>query len=190
MISLLLNFFKRAIAVPLIVCIAAVIAVTAIPNIGAGTSDNGKLSEVDISLYSAKQYDRFKELESDSYAGLLFSEDFSFGKIPVLYDVENQNTVSVVKGSGEPWNGGSMLIVGKNSEAQFKGLKRAKKGDTIVFDSYSNTEVSFTVKSIVTGVRENELKSYMKQGKLVLAYPYNDFSDLGNAYYYTLLIAR
>lgn len=190
MLSLTLNFLKRAVFVPLLLSAAFIAALWVMPPIQADDGNNTVLSKVDISQYTARQYNRFEELERDDYAGALFSRDFAFGEVPVLYNVEHANTASLAKGSGEPWNGGSMLVTGKNADNQFKKLHAAQKGDTVVFEPYSQNGFTFTITQIQHGVREAELKKYLKKGSLVLAYPYNDFSNLGNAVYYTVIVAQ
>ena len=193
MASLLLNFFKRAIIVPVIVTalvIGAIYAVT--PHfITERKSRTSSLNDrIDLSLYSVKEYDSFKELRAGDYIGDLSCESVDLGRTAIVYKSQVNNAVYAIDGSKEPWNGGSMLIVGNDVYSQFAKLYNSKKGDKISLEFYSRETYTYKIENKVVGVTDAELKGYLTDGKLVLAVPYNDFSNLGSSFFYTLYIAR
>ncbi len=192
--SLIFNFFKRALLVPAIVTgiiFAALLAY--LPAISA-SSDNLQPNEVngspDLSSYSSKQYSEFSELKSEDLIGTIACEAAGLGETPVLYNSQKNTNLSLLKSSSEPWNNGSVVVYGENRGNQFSPLHRAEVGDVVDFSFYSNNSYEYEIEEIKTGLSYGEISSFSGDNTLVLAYSYNDFSDLGNSYLYTVFIAK
>ncbi len=191
MLSLVLNFLKRALIVPLALLLIAVAAVSAfLPRLNLASVPTAQGREINLSSYTLVNYKAFDSLGEDNYVGKLTSEDFDLGEIAVLKSSDNSTGVRMLKSSKEPWNGGGVILVGKNIFNQFKLLHNAKKGDTVTFEFYNNDSYNYKISKIVPNVRAKELNSYLKDNLLVMCVPYNDFGNLGDSYLYTVYVAQ
>ncbi len=193
MASLLFNFFKRAIIVPVVVTAIVIGAIYLyVPSLITDGQSRAteETAAVDLSQFSVKEYNSFRELKSGDYIGTVSCSSVELGETPVVYIANNEKAVYAINGSAEPWNGGSMVIIGNDVYSQFAKLYNSEKGDYVSLKFYSGNTYDYKIEKKVTGVTENELKNYLVDGQLVLAVPYNDFSNLGNSFFYTLYVAR
>lgn len=192
MASLLLNFIKRAIIIPIAVTVIVIgVIYSAVPRfISEGQTRTSSLNDrIDLSLYNVKEYNSFKELNAGDYIGDLRCENIDLGSTAVVYKTESDNAVYASGVSKEPWSGGSMLIIGSDNSSQFGKFYNSKKGDKISLEFYSKETYKYKIEKKVVGVTDSELNGYVKDGKLIIAVPYNDFSNLGSSFFYTLYIA-
>ena len=192
MASLLFNFFKRAIVVPVVVTALVIGAIYALAPKFINETSTRVVSgnqTINLSEYHVKEYSSFKDLKSGGYIGKVSCENVDLGETPVVYLSQNEKAVYAVQGSEEPWNGGSILIIGNDVYSQFAKLYNSEKGDKVKLEFYSNDTYNYRIEKKVTGVKESEFKDYLRDEKLILAVPYNDFSNLGNSYFYTLYVA-
>ena len=192
MASLLFNFFKRAIIVPVVVTALVIGSIYAFSPtfITEGTQRTVSTGEnIDLSDYKVKEYSSFKQLKPGDYIGTVSCKSVDLGETPIVYISKNEKAVYAIDGSVEPWNGGSILIIGNDVYSQFLKLYNSEKGDKVSVNFYSGDTYNYKIEKKVAGVTESELKNYIKDGKLVLAVPYNDFSNLGTSFFYFLYIA-
>ena len=192
MASLLLNFIKRAIIIPIAVTVIVIgVIYSAVPRfISEGQTRTSSLNDrIDLSLYNVKEYNSFKELNAGDYIGDLRCENIDLGSTAVVYKTESDNAVYASGVSKEPWSSGSMLIIGNDNSSQFGKFYNSKKGDKISLEFYSKETYKYKIEKKVVGVTDSELNGYVKDGKLIIAVPYNDFSNLGSSFFYTLYIA-
>ncbi len=192
MASLLFNFFKRAIIVPVIVTAIVIGALyMAIPKyVNEGQARPTSVNErIDLSQYSVKEYNSFSQLKAGDYVGTIRCDNIDLGNTAVLYLSENDNGVYVESGSSEPWNGGSVLIIGNDINNQFGKFYNSEKGDKIELEFYSRDTYTYKIQNKAVGVTKKEINNYLGDGRLVLAVPFNDFSNLGGSFFYTLYIA-
>ena len=193
MASLLFNFFKRAIVVPVVVTAIVIGIIYAFAPKFINEEKNrvpASNETVNLSEYDVKDYNNFDELKHGGYIGKISCKSVDIGELPVVYARQTKKAVYAIESSSEPWNGGGMLIIGYDTFEQFAKLYNSEKGDKVTLEFYSKDTYNYKIESKVTGVRENELKNFIEEDKLILAVPYNDFSNLGNSYFYTLYVAR
>ena len=191
--SLIFNFIKRAVVVPILVTAVVIAAIMFfVPDKVAQSNTTAAVSIAEINLndYSVKDYKKLSELRSDDYVGSIECADIALPKKALVFDAESKNDISVIKGSVEPWNKGGMVIVGANTVNQFNSLHNVRKGDIFKVEFYGNKTYSYTVKKIVTGARQKELGSYLSEKTIAVAVPYNDFSDINGDSFYTVYIAK
>ena len=194
--SLLLNFTKRAVIIPLIITgliIAAVtfIAPSAIKKSEARFEGASNVAGVDLSKYSTRHYQKFSELSEDDLAGIISSDDIEIPEAAVLYDSHNILNVWLSAQSKEPWNnGGGIIIRGSNVSNQLKGIYSAKEGNRITVDFLSNGKYEYEISKVYSGVSEDEIEGYSVDNSLVIAMPYNYFTDSDNSYLYFVYVAK
>ncbi len=192
MASLLFNFFKRAIIVPVIVTAIVLGAIYMIVPKYVNEEQTRPVSvneRIDLSQYSVKEYNSFKQLKAGDYVGAISCENIDLGKTAVLYLSENDNGVYVDSPSAEPWNGGSVVIIGNDVNRQFGKFYNSKNGDKIELEFYSGDTYTYKIQKKVVGVTKKDISKYMNGESLILAVPYNDFSNLDGSFFYTLYIA-
>ncbi|MCR5207065.1 MAG: sortase [Eubacterium sp.] len=191
--SLFLNFLKRAVLVPLL---AAAIVAGGFMFIGTKAAAESNVepskpeSSVNLTGYTVKSYKTFDELKQGNYVCALSCESAWEGEKAVLFSESDGNSITMSKNSVEPWNKGGVLIIGNNTDAQFKGLHNAVNGDTVEVSFYDNGSYSYTVKKVIPCAEEEKLNSFVKNNTLVLCLSYNNFTNLGNAYFYRVVIAE
>ena len=191
--SIVLSFIRRAVIVPvLITAVVTAVIYFALPKF-LNDSDEGKsaytVTSLDLSPYNVNQYDAFSELEKNDFVGSVYSEKLGFGESAVLFDCDGEH-ISLDKDSAEPWNSGGVILYGDDSSSQFGNLENAEIGDEITVKFYSNEEYTYTVTDIKANLRYDEVKKYAADNTLIAAISYNDFSNLGEDYLYTIYIAE
>lgn len=194
--SLFLNFLKRAFLVPILVAALAAGAITvAVPVLAAHSTrieaaEKTAEQSVDITKYTLHSYKNFKELAEGNLVGTIRCENISLGQKAIIYSKAEKSNIVLNKASVEPWKKGGVLLVGSNTSEQFKVLHNAKKGDVFTVSFYDNDEYRYKLKKQYNSVQEKDLTSYIAKDTLVLCVPYNDFTDLGNAFYYRVYVAE
>ena len=135
------------------------------------------------------KYNVFSELNHNRFIGWLSSEDVALG-CAVTFDSENENSnaASLLKGSTEPWNNGCVMIIGNNSDAEFRNLHKAKIGDKIDIEFYKNGTYHYQINSIEYIVSRDEIKDFSDKNKLIMCLPYKNF-EKDNAFFYTVYTA-
>ena len=115
--------------------------------------------------------------------------DFDFGA-NVLYQSTKPKYASLTKASSEPWNGGCAVVFGSNTKSQFNSLHSAKIGDTVDFEFFSHDIYSYKITQIIHNQTEKDIKKIGGKNTLVMCLSYNDFSNSGNSYFYTVYVAE
>lgn len=189
--SLTFNFIKRAIIVPVAVTAAfvAILAFT-LPGVVARSQNSSSSSEtVQQMNYERVDYKKFSELKDNTYVGYISSSDFSLGT-NVLMNSSKANCVSLSKDSTEPKNDGCLIIFGDNVKTQFKNLHLADTGDTVELELNGRNKYEYKIKKIIHNKTKEDISAYKKADSLIMCLSYNDFTNLGNSYLYTLYVAE
>ncbi|MBQ7739791.1 MAG: hypothetical protein IJT65_00960 [Eubacterium sp.] len=193
--SLVSSFFKRAVVIPgiiAVVVIALILVVT--PSLIAASNVKEETVEaetIDLSQFNAKKYSSISKLKKDDYVGSFECEDIAFSEAPIVYDAKEVSNVSAIKGSVEPWGNkkGGVVLRGATTH-QLAPFTNAKIGDTIKVNYYGNNTYFYKVNEIIPTAQASDFNKYLKDNKLTVAVPYNDFAHLGEAYFYTLYVAE
>lgn len=194
MTSLLFNFFKRAIIVPIILTIIASVGIYVVtPGLinrggeGKAASDD---SVIDLSSYDTRDYKTFSQLKEGEYVGTIECSNIGLNKTAVVYQTDKSNSIFASGDSKEPWNNGGTAIVTTDTKSELSKFYNAEKGDKITVDFFSNGEYTYKLDKKVICQTEKDIKNYIKPSTLVICVPYNDFTNLSYSYYYTIYIAR
>ena len=198
MTSLMFNFVKRAIIIPILLLVIVVVCIYLVVPRMLNTANAAPSTEtvedadiVDLSYsYDTVEYDSFNKLGQGNYVGTIECANVGMSKIAIVYDDDQKNAVSTFTGSREPWKNGSIAIITNDISSDLSKIYNAEKGDEIKVDFFSNNEYTYTLEKKVIGKTEKDIKSYMNGTDLVICVPYNNFSDLSNSFYYTIYIAR
>lgn len=193
--TLLVNFIRRAIVVPLVAAVLAAaflifVGPRAIAKSSVPVAETAVIESVDLTGYALRSYDTFKQLKSGDFVATIKCEKIAFGEKAVVYDSSEKSNIVMHKLSTEPWNNGGVMFIGANTSEQFKDLHNAKAGDKFVVSFYDNETYTYKLKKIIPSADAKELTSYIKDNTLVLCLQYNDFKDLGNKYFYQVFIAE
>lgn len=192
MTSLLLNFLRRAILVPVLLTAVVIFSVyTVVPKyVYSGNKDEVETeSVVDLSSYNTKDYASFKNLKSGDYVGTVECPSVGMNKTPIIFSEERKGVASLCKDSKDPWNKGAFAIATNDTKCEIGKLYNSKIGDEITVEFYSKGEYTYKLEKVIVGKTKKDINSYIKDSKLVICVPFNDFSDLNNSYYYTFYIA-
>lgn len=190
------SYIMRAVVYPLLVL--AVLIVTAtfvvpkfIDSLPVATDKVHAVTQYNVKDYDMfpTKYNEFSELNHNRFIGWLSSEDVALG-CAVTFDSENENSnaASLLKGSTEPWNNGCVMIIGKNSDAEFRNLHKAKIGDKIDIEFYKNGTYHYQINSIEYIVSRDEIKDFSDKNKLIMCLPYKNF-EKDNDFFYTVYTA-
>lgn len=190
------TYLKKALFFPLvivaiIIILSAVFVPTIIENLPVATDKTEAVKVYDASKYDfyLKDFDSFDELRLNRFVGWLSSEDVAIG-CPVSYASEDEDTdlASLVEGSTEPWKNGCMVIIGDNSDEEFRNFHKANLGNKVTFDIYSNDSYTYKITDIKVNVTKEEIENYKKDNSLILCRPYKDFKKDGK-FFYAIYIA-
>jgi sortase (surface protein transpeptidase) len=189
--SLTFNFIKRAFIVPIAVTLIVILGIlVGVPKIVSAQSSTNSVTKIDLSGYSLAEYSEFKQLKESDYVGSISSESLGINSA-ITYSLDSdKNTILLSQSSKEPWNNGSVILVGDNSNSQFKSLHSSEVGDEITINFYSNDKYVYKITDVEFGKTLEDIDSYNKKNTLVMFLPYNNFEDLGNSYYYAVYIAE
>ncbi|MGN0523480.1 MAG: sortase domain-bontaining protein [Eubacterium sp.] len=190
--SLLFNFARRSILVPLVVTLLAVsITCVLMPKLAASSNKDTPVTanEIDVAQYSLTDYNSFSELEDDTYIGNISVPKVNIN-CAVIYNSNTEiDALNMISSSTEPWGNGAMVVTGTNTKSQLNYLHRANIGDEIDFEPYKHSYYQYKISDIIYGVDEDSLESCLKENTLVLCLPYTDFYDADDENLYTVYIA-
>lgn len=190
------SYIMRAVVYPLLVLAVLIITATFvvpkfIDSLPVATDKVHAVTQYNVKDYDMfpTKYNEFSELNHNRFIGWLSSEDVALG-CAVTFDSENENSnaTSLLKGSTEPWNNGCVMIIGKNSDAEFRNLHKAKIGDKIDIEFYKNGTYHYQINSIEYIVSRDEIKDFSDKNKLIMCLPYKDF-EKDNDFFYTVYTA-
>lgn len=192
--SLIFNFIKRSVLVPVVVT-AAVLALLLTLGGRAATASQAKLTPAaaaapDLSGYSSSLYDSFEQLTDGALIGTLSGLDGALSDKVVCYQPTDRSQLAMAEGSTAPWNGGAMLITGTDTENQLAAMHRAKVGSDLTLTVIGRDTYPYTVTRIDAGVTEENLASYLQENTLVVAFPYKNLAVGSNADLYIVCIAE
>ena len=190
------SYIMRAVVYPLLVLAVLIITATFvvpkfIDSLPVATDKVHAVTQYNVKDYDMfpTKYNEFSELNHNRFIGWLSSEDVALG-CAVTFDSENENSnaASLFKGSTEPWNNGCVMIIGKNSDAEFRNLHKAKIGDKIDIEFYKNGTYHYQINSIEYIVSRDEIKDFSDKNKLIMCLPYKNF-EKDNDFFYTVYTA-
>lgn len=190
------SYIMRAVVYPLLVLAVLIITATFvvpkfIDSLPVATDKVHAVTQYNVKDYDMfpTKYNEFSELIHNRFIGWLSSEDVALG-CAVTFDSENENSnaASLLKGSTEPWNNGCVMIIGKNSDAEFRNLHKAKIGDKIDIEFYKNGTYHYQINSIEYIVSRDEIKDFSDKNKLIMCLPYKNF-EKDNDFFYTVYTA-
>lgn len=190
------SYIMRAVVYPLLVLAVLIITATFvvpkfIDSLPVATDKVHAVTQYNVKDYDMfpTKYNELSELNHNRFIGWLSSEDVALG-CAVTFDSENENSnaASLLKGSTEPWNNGCVMIIGKNSDAEFRNLHKAKIGDKIDIEFYKNGTYHYQINSIEYIVSRDEIKDFSDKNKLIMCLPYKDF-EKDNDFFYTVYTA-
>lgn len=190
------SYIMRAVVYPLLVLAVLIITATFlvpkfIDSLPVATDKVHAVTQYNVKDYDMfpTKYNEFSELNHNRFIGWLSSEDVALG-CAVTFDSENENSnaASLLKGSTEPWNNGCVMIIGKNSDAEFRNLHKAKIGDKIDIEFYKNGTYHYQINSIEYIVSRDEIKDFSDKNKLIMCLPYKNF-EKDNDFFYTVYTA-
>ena len=190
------SYIMRAVVYPLLVLAVLIITATFvvpkfIDSLPVATDKVHAVIQYNVKDYDMfpTKYNEFSELNHNRFIGWLSSEDVALG-CAVTFDSENENSnaASLLKGSTEPWNNGCVMIIGKNSDAEFRNLHKAKIGDKIDIEFYKNGTYHYQINSIEYIVSRDEIKDFSDKNKLIMCLPYKNF-EKDNDFFYTVYTA-
>ncbi len=190
------SYIMRAVVYPLLVLAVLIITATFvvpkfIDSLPVATDKVHAVTQYNVKDYDMfpTKYNEFSELNHNRFIGWLSSEDVALG-CAVTFDSENENSnaASLLKGSTEPWNNGCVMIIGKNSDAEFRNLHKAKIGDKIDIEFYKNGTYHYQINSIEYIVSRDEIKDFSNKNKLIMCLPYKNF-EKDNDFFYTVYTA-
>lgn len=190
------SYIMRAVVYPLLVLAVLIITATFvvpkfIDSLPVATDKVHAVTQYNVKDYDMfpTKYNEFSELNHNRFIGWLSSEDVALG-CAVTFDSENENSnaASLLKGSTESWNNGCVMIIGKNSDAEFRNLHKAKIGDKIDIEFYKNGTYHYQINSIEYIVSRDEIKDFSDKNKLIMCLPYKNF-EKDNDFFYTVYTA-
>lgn len=190
------SYIMRAVVYPLLVLAVLIITATFvvpkfIDSLPVATDKVHAVTQYNVKDYDMfpTKYNKFSELNHNRFIGWLSSEDVALG-CAVTFDSENENSnaASLLKGSTEPWNNGCVMIIGKNSDAEFRNLHKAKIGDEIDIEFYKNETYHYQINSVEYIVSRDEIKNSSDKNKLIMCLPYKNF-EKDNDFFYTVYTA-
>lgn len=190
------SYIMRAVVYPLLVLAVLIITATFvvpkfIDSLPVATDKVHAVTQYNVKDYDMfpTKYNEFSELNHNRFIGWLSSEDVALG-CAVTFDSENENSnaASLLKGSTETWNNGCVMIIGKNSDAEFRNLHKAKIGDKIDIEFYKNGTYHYQINSIEYIVSRDEIKDFSDKNKLIMCLPYKNF-EKDNDFFYTVYTA-
>jgi sortase (surface protein transpeptidase) len=192
--SLFLNFIKRALLVPAV--ITAVVAFAIVSFVPKSVSASNVLtantaSDVDISQYSLVEFSDFSTLKQGDYVARIYSDELAIN-CAVVYGSNSgvdADCVAMQKCSTEPWNDGSVVIIGDNLTTYFRYLHNAVDGTEISVDFYRNSTYTYNITGVNYNVAQKNLSKFMQPNTLVLAVPYEDFESTNNQPLYIVYTA-
>ena len=187
--SLIANYLKRAFIVPVVLTALVIFALSVIVPKYISSSQTTQTSYVEQLRYEKVDYETFNQLKANETIGYMSSNDFDFSS-NVIFNSNIAKHSSLSKDSTEPWNGGCVVVFGTNTKTQFNSLHKAEKGYKIDFEFYGKDKYTYKITDIISNQTKEDISKLKKDNTLLLCLSYNDFSDLGNSYFYTVYVAE
>lgn len=190
------SYIMRAVVYPLLVLavliiIATIIVPKFIESLPVATDKVQAVTQYNVKDYDMfpTKYSKFSKLEHNRFIGWLSSEDVALG-CAVTYNSENENSnaASLLKGSTEPWNNGCVMIIGKNTDNEFRNLHKAKIGDKIDIEFYKNDTYHYQISDVEYIVSRDEISNFKGKNKLIMCLPYKNF-EKDDEFFYTVYTA-
>ena len=190
------SYIMRAVVYPLLVLavliiIATIIVPKFIESLPVATDKVQAVTQYNVKDYDMfpTKYSKFSELEHNRFIGWLSSEDVALG-CAVTYNSENENSnaASLLKSSTEPWNNGCVMIIGKNTDNEFRNLHKAKIGDKIDIEFYKNDTYHYQISDVEYIVSRDEISNFKGKNKLIMCLPYKNF-EKDDEFFYTVYTA-
>lgn len=184
-------YLKKALFFPLVVIailiiLSAVFVPTIISRLPVATDKTEAVKVYDASKYDfyLKDYASFDELRLNRFVGWVSSDDLALG-CPLSYASENEDTdlASLLDTSTEPWNNGCIMIIGDNTDEEFRNTHKATLGDRITVDFYSNDSYTYKITDMKVNVTKEEIINYKKDNTLIMCRPYKNFAKDGKMFY-------
>lgn len=190
------SYIMRAVVYPLLILAVLIITATFvvpkfIDSLPVATDKVHAVTQYNVKDYDMfpTRYNKFSELNHNRFIGWLSSEDVALG-CAVTFDSENENSnaASLIKGSTEPWNNGCVMVIGKNTDDEFRNLHKAQIGDKVDIEFYKNGTYHYQISDIEYIVSRDEIKDFSDKNKLVMCLPYKNF-EKDNDFFYTVYTA-
>lgn len=190
------SYIMRAVVYPLLVLAVLIITATIIvpkfiESLPVATDKVQAVTQYNVKDYDMfpTKYSKFSELEHNRFIGWLSSEDVALG-CAVTYNSENENSnaASLLKSSTEPWNNGCVMIIGKNTDNEFRNLHKAKIGDKIDIEFYKNDTYHYQISDVEYIVSRDEISNFKGKNKLIMCLPYKNF-EKDDEFFYTVYTA-
>ena len=190
------SYIMRAVVYPLLVLAVLIITATIIvpkfiESLPVATDKVQAVTQYNVKDYDMfpTKYSKFSKLEHNRFIGWLSSEDVALG-CAVTYNSENENSnaASLLKGSTEPWNNGCVMIIGKNTDNEFRNLHKAKIGDKIDIEFYKNDTYHYQISDVEYIVSRDEISNFKGKNKLIMCLPYKNF-EKDDEFFYTVYTA-
>lgn len=188
------SYIKKATLFPLITIVALIIvSIIAVPKllpmIPTATDATKAVKEYNADDYYLVNYSNFEDLRLNNFVGWLSSDDIALG-CAVTYKSENEDTnaASLLSMSTEPWNDGTIVIIGSNTDKEFRNLHKAAINNTFNIEFHQHNNYTYKIKEIIPTKSKDEIKEYTDEADAILCLPYNDFSKFGKEYFYTLYV--
>lgn len=195
--DLKMGYIKKALIFPLVVvAVLVIVAAISVPSIIRSLPVATDRTQA-VKTYNAKDYDyylkeyeRFDDLRLNRFVGWLHSDDIALG-CAVTYNSEDEDSdaASLLPQSTEPWLNGCVMIIGDNSDIEFRNLHKATIGDEVTVDFYAKDSYTYKIKQIEVNVTKDEILDYQKEDTLILCKPYKNFEKDGS-YFYSIYIAE
>lgn len=190
------SYIKKGIIFPLVTIIVLIIlSVIFVPKIinmiPTGTDATQAITQYNANDYYLVDYKNFEDLRLNNFVGWLSSDDIALG-CAVTYKSEDEGTTasSLLERSSEPWNDGTVVIIGENSDREFRNLHKATINNEFTIDFHQHDSYTYKIKEIIPTRTKSEINDYMDESDAILCLPYNDFSKFGNEYFYTIYLAE
>ena len=188
--QLRLTHIIRGIVIPIVVAVVFTAAIFALePFMESAMQTNYSAAVSQKNEYEKVKYNSFKELKTDNAVGFLSSGEFEFST-NVLYNTTKAKYSTLSKLSTEPWNGGCVVVYGSNVRTQLGYLENAQVGNKVTFDFYNQDKYTYKITKILNNQTDEDIKALRKDNALLMCVAYNDFSNLGSSYFYTVYVAE
>ena len=184
---IVINFLKRAVVIPVLVTAITIGCVYAYVHFSSG---HQKASSANSNpVYQVEQYDKFSQFKEGDYIGKLRCESLDLAvDVTAFGSVSNSIVMSDV--SKEPWEDGSVILIGTSAKNQLASFRRINKGDKLSFEAYANDKFEYVITDIEYGYRDEDIARLKGKNKLYVCRSYNDFSNRGEAKLYAVYSAE
>lgn len=190
--NLLFGFLKKSIIVPVVVA-ALIMVVTgiAVPKmITSSLTTSVVAQEIDISAYNLKEYSKFETLEQGDYVASITADTINLNCAICYNSVKEINSAGLLKQSKEPWNKGSVAIIGENENTKFKPFHNATVGTKLSINFYKNAVCNYEITEITYNNSRKAINEQLKKNDLLLCVPYTNFDSPNGEKLYIIYSAK